>query len=780
MANKVLEMAIAIKGKLDGGLSSSVSKASQELNRLSNAIREQQSQYRKLQAISQKTGNTSDRNAAIAAEQKLNSMLQRQAQLRSNIASQTAHQNAVSKMGGASPLAGAASAAQGASAAVSGVTGKLANFAMVAAGGFGIGAIIDNVVNAGEALYQLSNKLHMTTAETAQFKKIMTLSGVDVDVATKSFAKMDKTLTGGGKSAEALQGYLSQFGVSLTDANGKLLPMNQQLDAMAKGYQNAEAQGRGQEFMLETLGAKGLELTKVFENYADAQAAASQIKGVGLDPKSLHEIWLQMNILKAEATQVALGLAQAFIPIAQQILPALIPVLQSIVSFMNENKEAIAALVTNGLKLALLYGTATKIASGITTITTAFKGVETAMGVFKAAGALIGGPLVIAIMAIIAVIYLLVTNWDTICATLTAVWDSVCSGLSSIWDSVCSALSSAWSAIISGIMSVINGFLSLCSSVFNALKAALMAYINLWLNLPTYIGMAVGFIIGIIMRLPEIAVQVGTAFISAVVSFATECYNFAVTTFGAMVDGIYNFLINLPTYMITLGAEFVAAVISFASEAYAMATSWISNLVNDVINFIMNLPSACAEAGAGFVAAAEQWASDAYNAVLNWVEQIPSAVSNAIAGAWDSIKAQFSGGFTVGVSAAGEVGKRANGGVITSPELSWIGEAGYPEVVVPIDGSANAMNLWQTAGRMLGVSGAQSAVAPTVSLAPSVPVTSSSSNSGAPVQITFAPVINAGNGSSTDDIMSALDAKMREFEQMMRSYTAGQRRLSYD
>ena len=90
MANKVLEMAIAIKGKLDGGLSSSVSKASQELNKLSNVIKDQQAQYRKLQAISQKTGNVSDRNAAIAAEQKLNSMLQRQARLRSNIASQTA------------------------------------------------------------------------------------------------------------------------------------------------------------------------------------------------------------------------------------------------------------------------------------------------------------------------------------------------------------------------------------------------------------------------------------------------------------------------------------------------------------------------------------------------------------------------------------------------------------------------------------------------------------------------------------------------------------------
>ncbi len=147
-----------------------------------------------------------------------------------------------------------------------------------------------------------------------------------------------------------------------------------------KATKIAVAQGRGQEFMLETLGAKGMELTKVFENYADAQAAASQIKGVGIDPKSLHEIWLQMNILKAEATQVALGLAQAFIPIAQQILPALIPVLQAVVTFMKDNKDAIAAVVTNGLKLALLYGTATKLASGITTITTAFKGVETAMG----------------------------------------------------------------------------------------------------------------------------------------------------------------------------------------------------------------------------------------------------------------------------------------------------------------------------------------------------------------------------------------------------------------
>lgn len=689
MASKVLEMAIAIKGKLDGGLSSSVSKATAELDKLSNSIKDQQRYVKQLESAQKKLGAGGNNSALLAEQEKLNSLLQRQTQLRGQIASQQSHQAAMSKLSGASPVASAASAAQGASAAVSGVTAKLANLAMVAAGGFGLGAIIDNVVNAGEALYQLSNKLHMSTTEVSQFKKMMTLSGVDVETAAKSFSKMDKVLSSGGKSAEALQAYLGQFGVTLTDANGHLLPMNQQLDAMAAGYQKANAEGRGQEFMLQTLGAKGIELTKVFENYADAKAAASQIKGVGLDPKALHETWLQMNILKAEASQVGLGLAAAFVPIAQQILPALVPVLQQVVVFIQKNKDTIAMLVTNGMKLALLYGVATKVASGISMITTAFKGVQSAAAVFRSASALIGGPWVLAIMAIIAVIYLLVTNWDTICATVTAVWDGACSALGSAWDSV-----------VSTIMSIIDGFVAFFSAAFDVLKMVVMTYIDIWLNWPAYVLVAIELAIG-----------------------------------------------------------------------------YMSTLVSGVSDGLANVIEACVDAGSAFVAAAEQWASDAYNAVINWIERIPAAVSDAISGAWDSIKAQFSGGFTVGVEASGgDVNAYANGGVITAPEMALVGEAGYPEVIVPIDGSANAMALWQTAGRMLGVPGAQQA--PSVSLAPSVPMTTGAASSG-DVNITFAPVIQGGTG-STDDMMAALDAKMREFAQMMSQYTAGQRRLSYD
>lgn len=48
-------------------------------------------------------------------------------------------------------------------------------------------------------------------------------------------------------------------------------------------------------------------------------------------------------------------------------------------------------------------------------------------------------------------------------------------------------------------------------------------------------------------------------------------------------------------------------------------------------------------------------------------------------------------------------GKRAKGGIVTSPELSWIAEAGYSEAVIPLDGSSNAMTLWEEVGRLLGV-----------------------------------------------------------------------------
>jgi TP901 family phage tail tape measure protein len=49
------------------------------------------------------------------------------------------------------------------------------------------------------------------------------------------------------------------------------------------------------------------------------------------------------------------------------------------------------------------------------------------------------------------------------------------------------------------------------------------------------------------------------------------------------------------------------------------------------------------------------------------------------------------------------IANNADGGIITSPTISWLAEGGYAESVIPLDGSQNAVNLWQQTGEMLGV-----------------------------------------------------------------------------
>lgn len=45
----------------------------------------------------------------------------------------------------------------------------------------------------------------------------------------------------------------------------------------------------------------------------------------------------------------------------------------------------------------------------------------------------------------------------------------------------------------------------------------------------------------------------------------------------------------------------------------------------------------------------------------------------------------------------------ASGGIITRPELAVVGEGGAHEAIIPLDGTANAMRLWQYAGEKLGM-----------------------------------------------------------------------------
>lgn len=223
-------------------------------------------------------------------------------------------------------------------------------------------------------------------------------------------------------------------------------------------------------------------------------------------------------------------------------------------------------------------------------------------------------------------------------------------------------------------------------------------------------------------------------------------------------EGFRDFVMSLPQDIVFAIGVIAGVMMSLPGVVYDAIVS--------IGEFLPMLPAYCIEAGAEFVAAAGQWASEAYDAVMNWISQLPDAISNAISNAWENIKATFSAGVTVGVNAV-EAGKSAAGGVFTNPYLTWVAEAGHPEVIVPITHDQNAYNLLGTAARMLGV--------PSMSM----PSISAPSPGGGGINVTYAPVINVSGNSDTTQLSAMLEQERRKLETMLQRIMDQQRRLSY-
>ena len=223
-------------------------------------------------------------------------------------------------------------------------------------------------------------------------------------------------------------------------------------------------------------------------------------------------------------------------------------------------------------------------------------------------------------------------------------------------------------------------------------------------------------------------------------------------------EGFRDFVMSLPHDIVFAIGVIAGVMMSLPGVVYDVVVS--------IGAFLPMLPAYCIEAGAEFVAAAGQWASEAYDAIMNWISQLPDAISNAISSAWENIKATFSAGVTVGVNTV-EAGKSASGGVFTNPYLTWVAEAGHPEVIVPITHDQNAYNLLGTAARMLGV--------PSMSM-PSISAPSSGSGG---INVTYAPVINVNGSGDAAQLSAMLEQERRKLEAMLQRVVAQQRRVNY-
>lgn len=231
--------------------------------------------------------------------------------------------------------------------AYSRLSGKMAGMMAIATTGYGLFNITQSAMEAGENLYKLSNRLHLTTAEAGKLSRLFSVSGTNIQAIIPYFSQLDKQVLASKNGMNSTTLALSKFGVNLKDQKGNLLPINEQLDQLAKGYHKAAEAGKEEEFTASVLGKRGAELVPLLEDYADNLQIANSIETTGLlDPNEAHKLSLEWRVMKAEAGQLGLAFGSAMIPIAREVMPEVTKGMKDLVSYIKDNKDDIKAAIT--------------------------------------------------------------------------------------------------------------------------------------------------------------------------------------------------------------------------------------------------------------------------------------------------------------------------------------------------------------------------------------------------------------------------------------------------
>lgn len=241
----------------------------------------------------------------------------------------------------ANPIKTFQGAVDGTAGSMESLIGKFGKFTAAAGAGFGFIQMISGAVEAGARVKELSETMGVSASQASLFSRTVSLAGGDVQTASAAIMRLDKTLSAGGASAEKAQAMLDTVGVSLQNANGKLLPVNEQLKALSEGYKLAASAGYAQEYLMETLGSRGIALTGVLREYTEAAQNAAKVQGVGLDPEEMDRTKKEIDTLKMQASALGTATGAALAPLIEQIIPPLTSGLAAAAKYLSTNKEEV-------------------------------------------------------------------------------------------------------------------------------------------------------------------------------------------------------------------------------------------------------------------------------------------------------------------------------------------------------------------------------------------------------------------------------------------------------
>lgn len=234
-------------------------------------------------------------------------------------------------------------------------------FAAIGAAAFkGLGSAVSATEEFGSKVLALHRIIGGSVEDASKLEVVFEHFGVSSDGAARAVSLLEKNLVNGGKA-------VTQYGLSLTDANGKTLTGTQLLEEAANKYQSLGSAAEKTAFLLNVFGRSGRDMAVVMQGGAKAiEEAASAAEKYGLvltgsNLEAIHKYALAQHDLGLASTGLKLSIGEVLIP----VLTELTGVLTTGVEIFNEIPGPIkavtlvtlgvgAAFVTVGLGLGIL------------------------------------------------------------------------------------------------------------------------------------------------------------------------------------------------------------------------------------------------------------------------------------------------------------------------------------------------------------------------------------------------------------------------------------------
>jgi phage-related protein len=266
------------------------------------------------------------------------------------------------KSGGVFSSIFSSTASSGISGALGTIKTAIVGLGTTIATGGGLFALADNAVQAGDAVYELSEKMHLPTDQAALLSRELSFTDTDSQSFIGTMTKLDKAVESAGTKGNATTDAMKQFGLTLTDGNGKLLPMNQQLASLAAAYQKASDNGNDEAFTAQLLGSRGVALTGILSDYNDVAAEAGKVKSIGIDPEQAHQVSLEMETLKDQIGAIGTTVGSAVLPV---VLAAIPPIQSGLAGIAEEIKSHQAQIQSFASIIGGVLGTVATAVEGV-------------------------------------------------------------------------------------------------------------------------------------------------------------------------------------------------------------------------------------------------------------------------------------------------------------------------------------------------------------------------------------------------------------------------------